>query len=54
MPREFFNEDADGALRREGNPIIRPTGSWSGSVHQLLRHLEARGFDAAPVQALHI
>jgi Ser/Thr protein kinase RdoA (MazF antagonist) len=48
MPSELFNEGASGALRREGDRVIRPTGPWSASVHQLLLHLEARGFDAAP------
>lgn len=28
--------------------VRRPTGHWTPSVHALLRHLEARGFDGAP------
>ncbi|MVO98262.1 aminoglycoside phosphotransferase family protein [Paenibacillus lutrae] len=30
------------------NTVRRPTGYWSPSVHELLRHLENRGFEGAP------
>jgi hypothetical protein len=33
---------------RVGETVRRATGAWSGAIHALLRHLEARGFDAAP------
>lgn len=33
---------------RVGDTVRRATGTWTPTVHQLLRHLEARGFDAAP------
>lgn len=31
-----------------GSTVRRPTGRWTVPVHELLRHLEARGFDGAP------
>jgi Ser/Thr protein kinase RdoA (MazF antagonist) len=33
---------------RVGDTVRRPTGPHSAFVHQLLEHLEAVGFDAAP------
>lgn len=48
MPDQLLKAGASGALRREGNQILRPTGPWSASVHQLLRYLESKGFDRAP------
>jgi aminoglycoside phosphotransferase (APT) family kinase protein len=33
---------------RRGEQVLRPTGSWSGAVHDFLRHLESAGFAAAP------
>lgn len=33
---------------RIGDKVRRPTGPWSVRVHELLRHLEAAGFRAAP------
>ena len=33
---------------RAGETVRRATGAWSAAIHALLRHLEARGFDAAP------
>jgi aminoglycoside phosphotransferase (APT) family kinase protein len=33
---------------RRGGQVLRPTGSWSGAVHDFLRHLESVGFAAAP------
>ncbi|MBB2902573.1 hypothetical protein FHR75_003404 [Kineococcus radiotolerans] len=33
---------------RRGDRVLRPTGPWSVRVHDLLRRLEAAGFDAAP------
>ena len=36
-----------GLVRRRGS-VLRPLGSWSESVHEYLRHLEAAGFDGAP------
>jgi Ser/Thr protein kinase RdoA (MazF antagonist) len=35
-------------VHRAGNVIHRSAGPWSSSVHALLRHLEAAGFDGAP------
>jgi aminoglycoside phosphotransferase (APT) family kinase protein len=35
-------------VRRRGDLVLREAGPWSASVHALLRHLEAAGFDAAP------
>jgi hypothetical protein len=33
---------------RSGDTVRRATGPWSPSVHALLRHLQAAGFDGAP------
>lgn len=33
---------------RIGDTVRRPTGPWTAAVHALLRHLERRGFTAAP------
>lgn len=33
---------------RTGNTVRRETGPWTPAVHELLRHLEAVGFDGAP------
>lgn len=33
---------------RVGTTVRRTTGFWTPAVHELLRHLEARGFEAAP------
>jgi hypothetical protein len=33
---------------RIGNTVHRSVGPWTPAVHALLRHLEAKGFDAAP------
>src|SRR6476469_7421746 len=35
-------------VRRVGAVVHRSAGPWSRSVHALLRHLEAAGFDGAP------
>lgn len=35
-------------VTRVGATVRRPTGPWSPRVHELLRHLEARGFRPAP------
>ncbi len=36
------------AVARVGGTVRRAVGPWSSSVHDLLRYLEARGFDGAP------
>lgn len=36
------------AVKRVGDTIIRPTGPWSKSVHQLLDHLESVDFSYTP------
>ncbi|QMU73162.1 phosphotransferase [Streptacidiphilus sp. P02-A3a] len=33
---------------RRGGAVIRPAGAWTPSVHRLLDHLQAKGFDGAP------
>ncbi|MCM3782181.1 phosphotransferase [Neobacillus mesonae] len=33
---------------RIGDTVRRPTGYWSSSVHELLKHLEKQSFDGAP------
>ena len=35
-------------VERRGGIVLRDAKPWTPSVHALLRHLEARGFDAAP------
>lgn len=37
-----------GGLVRVGDTVRRPAGPWSRSVHELLVHLAAVGFDGAP------
>ncbi|MGS2648289.1 phosphotransferase [Streptosporangium sp. LJ11] len=37
-----------GGVTRRGHVVRRPMGPWSPAVHELLRHLEAVGFDGAP------
>jgi hypothetical protein len=41
-------ESARSDVHRIGQLIVRSSGAWSPSVHALLRHLEAVGFDGAP------
>ncbi len=33
---------------RKENTVLRPTGYWSPSIHELLTHLEKQGFEGAP------
>lgn len=33
---------------RKENTVLRPTGYWSQCVHELLKHLEIKGFEGAP------
>ena len=33
---------------RIDDTVRRPTGPWTTTIHALLRHLEAAGFDGAP------
>ncbi|WP_150266105.1 aminoglycoside phosphotransferase family protein [Paenibacillus tepidiphilus] len=33
---------------RKDKTVLRPTGYWSQSVHELLEHLEKQGFEGAP------
>lgn len=45
------NLSAEGTLSdvvRVGDTVRRPVGPWTPSVHALLEHLEAAGFDGAP------
>ncbi|MFG1609675.1 phosphotransferase [Actinoplanes sp. NPDC049265] len=35
-------------ITRRGGQLLRPMGTWSGAVHEFLRHLEAAGFSGAP------
>ncbi len=35
-------------VTRRGDIVLRETGPWAGSVHDLLKHLEERGFEGAP------
>ena len=35
-------------VARRGSVVVRETGPWASTVHSLLRHLEAVGFEGAP------
>ncbi|MDQ6687453.1 MAG: aminoglycoside phosphotransferase family protein [Actinomycetota bacterium] len=58
MPYGDPNDDAEGVplsggntnpdVRRVGETVRRTAGPWTDSVHALLRHLAAVGFNAAP------
>lgn len=37
-----------GTVLRTGGTVRRDAGHWTPAVHELLRHLEAAGFDGAP------
>lgn len=37
-----------GVVMRRGDTVRRPAGEWTPTVHAVLRHLEAVGFDGAP------
>ena len=44
-------ESANGSVNivsRSGGDVIRPTGEWSESVHELLKFLETSGFEFSP------
>jgi hypothetical protein len=43
-----FEDGNISAVVRIGDTVRRATGPWTATVHALLRHLERRGFDAAP------
>jgi len=48
MTANDFPAGASGPIDEANGVIFRPSGSWSASVHELLRHLESVGFAAAP------
>ena len=37
-----------GAVHRDGPDVLRPSGTWTPSVHRLLQHLRGRGVDGVP------
>src|SRR3954454_9102923 len=41
-------DSARSAVVRHGDVVLRAVGPWAPSVHALLRHLEAVGFDGSP------
>ena len=45
-PEHF--ESARSDVRRVGQTVLRAAGPWTPSVHGLLRHLEAVGFEGSP------
>lgn len=45
---EVLQNTAHREVVRAGDVVLRPQVPWSGSIHRLLRHLEAVGFDGAP------
>ncbi|MBQ1025362.1 aminoglycoside phosphotransferase family protein [Micromonospora sp. C95] len=48
VEREILTGGGVNEVVRIGDTVRRPTGPWSARVHDLLRHLAARGFAAAP------
>lgn len=38
-----------GAVTRQGDHVLRPSNPFTGSIHDLLRHLRAAGFDGVPL-----
>ncbi|MEV4524901.1 aminoglycoside phosphotransferase family protein [Streptosporangium sp. NPDC049304] len=46
--REILTGGGVNEVVRIGQTVRRPTGPWSPLVHDLLRHLRARGFTASP------
>ena len=49
MNEELLEGGGRNRVVRVGNVVHRQTGPWAGSVHALLRHLEAQGFVGAPI-----
>lgn len=47
MEQRLPGGNAGGAVLVDGT-VRRPTGPWTPAVHDLLRHLERRGFAGAP------
>lgn len=46
---EVLHEGAGGRrIVRVGERVLRPIYPWSSSVHAVLAHLEAAGFEGAP------
>ncbi|EGE57766.1 putative aminoglycoside phosphotransferase protein (antibiotic resistance protein) [Rhizobium etli CNPAF512] len=37
-----------GQIWRDGETVIRPSGTWTPTVHRFLHHLRSRGFAGAP------
>jgi hypothetical protein len=48
MIEEVLEGGGRSAVVRIGDVVHRGTGPWAKTVHGLLRHLEAEGFDGAP------
>ncbi|MEO6013493.1 MAG: phosphotransferase [Devosia sp.] len=48
MDEEVLEGGGRNTVTRVGDVVHRTTGPWAASVHSLLRHLEAGGFDGAP------
>jgi aminoglycoside phosphotransferase (APT) family kinase protein len=46
--KQRFEDGNISAVVRIGDTVHRATGPWTPAVHALLRHVERRGFDAAP------
>lgn len=48
MREEILEGGGRNAVVRVGDVVHRGTGPWARTVHSLLQHLEAEGFDGAP------
>ncbi|MBB5868430.1 hypothetical protein F4553_001809 [Allocatelliglobosispora scoriae] len=46
--QEFLQDQPHRAVVRVGDTVRRPALPWTPTVHELLRHLESVGFEAAP------
>ncbi|MFZ3560827.1 aminoglycoside phosphotransferase family protein [Streptomyces sp. BH055] len=48
MTEETLDGGNTGGAIRVGDTVRRPVGPWTSTVHALLAHLAAKGFDGAP------
>jgi len=48
MRRAWLGSEERSVVYRQGDVVLRETGSWAPTVHALLKHLESIGFEAAP------
>lgn len=44
----FLSGGRENKIIKIGNQVIRPAGTWTKQIHQLLRHVRKKGFLSAP------